>query len=98
MAKPDVTYDGKSYKLRAGSPMSKGQQGAGDFFVHTFMAEENEFTVYAYTETLPESNQFRGQGGNFMSAQFSRLSAKGGESFSGKVNHQPNFIEEVDIP
>ena len=98
MAKPDVTYDGVSYRLRAGAPMSKGKQGAGDFFVHTFMAEENEFTVYGYTETLPRSTDFRGQGGDLVSGQFSRLSSNDGLGFSGKTTNKPNFIEETDIP
>lgn len=94
----DVTYEGKTYKLRAGAPMSKGKQGAGDFFVHTFMAEESDFTVYAYTENLPKSEDFRGQGGDLISANFSRLSDVGGNSFSGKTIKSPIYIEEVDIP
>ena len=98
MAKPDVTYTGKTYKLRAGAPMSKGQQGEGDFVVHTFMGEETDFTVYAYTEELPYSSDFRGQGGNLISGNFTRLSVKNGDSFSGRTTNNPTFIEEVDIP
>lgn len=94
----DVVYEGKTYRLRAGAPMSKGRQGAGDFYVHTFMGEEINFKIYAYTETLPRSEEFRGQGGNLISGNFSRLSVKGGGAFSGKTTDNPIFIEEVDIP
>ena len=95
---PDVTYDSKTYKLRVGGPMSKGLQGDGDFVVHTFMAEEINSTIYAYTETLPKSNEFRGQGGDLISGNFSRLSVKGGRAFSGKTTDTPIFIEEIDVP
>jgi len=94
----NVTYEGKTYKLRAGAPMSKGKQGAGDFFVHTFMAEENEFTIYAYTEDLPFSSDFRGQAGDLISGNFTRLANVGGNSFSGKTVNSPIYIEEIDIP
>lgn len=93
----DVVYNNYSYRLRAGAPMSKGEQGAGDFYVHTFMAECSRIDNYLYTETLPGSEEFRGQGGNFTSASFNRLSDRSGTVFAGTMTCSPNYIEEDDI-
>lgn len=90
----DVVYTGQTYKLRSGAPMSKGAQGAGEFYLHTFMAERNDVDNYLYTESLPDSDAFRGQGGNYMSANFSRLNDRSGTAFSGKVIHNPDFVSE----
>lgn len=93
----DVVYENSSYRLRAGAPMSKGEQGAGDFYVHTFMAECTKIENYLYTENLPGSEEFRGQGGMFTSASFSRLADKSGTVFAGTKNCSPHYIEEDDI-
>lgn len=93
----DVVYQNETYKLRAGAPMSKGEQGAGDFYVHTFMAERTQVDNYLYTETLPGSEEFRGQGGNFTSASFNRLADRSGTVFAGTVNHSPVYVEEDEI-
>lgn len=90
----DVVYRGQIYRLRAGSPMPTAD---GVFMLHTFMAEKSDIDVYAYTESLPGSSQFRGQGGQFMSASFSRLQSIGGNSFQGKVVFSPIYVDEDSI-
>ena len=92
---PEVSYTGQQYRLRAGTPMPI--QDAGVFVYHTFMAEVSDITIYACTSSLPGSTDFRGQGGDFMSANFSRLNVKGGGVFNGKVVHSPNFVDEDEI-
>lgn len=91
---PSVVIHGLQYRLRAGAPMPLDVAGEGNFVVHTFMAEETTVDIYTYTEELPASTDFRGQGGDYLNAQFSRLSAQGGNSFSGKVVYPPVFVEE----
>ena len=93
----DVVYTSKQYRLRAGAPMSKGDQGGGSFYVHTFMAEMTNVDNYMYTTNLPESTEFRGQGGGFMSASFSRITDREGDAFSGKVVHRPSYVEESSL-
>ena len=89
---PELVYRGEIYRLRAGTPMPIG--GGGNFVLHTFMAEKSDVDIYACTENLPASSQFRGQGGNLMSANFSRLNVKGGRVFSGKVVYAPEYVDE----
>ncbi len=72
-------------------------QSTGRFVYHTFMAEVNDIDVISCTSDLPGSEQFRGQGGNIMSANFSRLNAKGGELFNGKIVYAPEYVDEDDI-
>ena len=94
----DVTYASERYTLRAGAPMSVGTAGSGRFVVHTFMAEKYDVDLYLYTETLPRSDQFRGQGGTFYSARFSRLNASCGDAFgNGEIVHTPTYVDEEDI-
>ena len=93
----DVSYTGERYTLRAGAPMSVGDPGSGTFVVHTFMAEKYDVLLYTYTENLPRSNEFRGQGGDFYSARFSRLNAICGDSFSGETVNNPTYVDEDDI-
>lgn len=90
----NVIYPGTQYRLRAGAPMPVGSRR---FILHTFMAEKNDVDLILYTETLPGSDQFRGQGGTYMSANFSRLANIGGQSFSGKIVHDVEYIEEDAI-
>ena len=91
----EKVYKTEQYRLRAGSPMPT--QNQGEFVLHTFMAEKTAVDVVACTNSLPGSNEFRGQGGNYTSANFSRLNAKGGNVFSGKIVYQPTFVNEDDI-
>jgi len=93
---PEQTYSGKLYRLRAGSPMPVS--GGGSFKLHTFMAEVSDVTMIACTESLPASSEFRGQGGNLMSANFTRLNIKGGNVFSGKKVYAPVYVDEDSIP
>ena len=72
-------------------------QQSGRFVLHTFMAEVNDIDIVACTESLPASSQFRGQGGNIMSANFSRLATKGGSVFSGRIVYSPDYVDEDSI-
>ena len=58
------------------------------------MAEQSRIEILQCTTTLPSSSDFRGQGGNLMAANFSRLSIEGGNIFQGKKTYNPVFIEE----
>jgi len=89
---PETVYRAQQYRLRAGSPMPTQQTGR--FVLHTFMAEMNDIDVIACTSTLPGSEDFRGQGGSMMSANFSRLNIKGGDVFNGKIVYAPEYIDE----
>ena len=91
----EKTYKSEQYRLRAGSPMPT--QEGGNFVLHTFMAEKNAVDIVSCTSSLPGSSQFRGQGGNMLSASFSRLNAKGGQTFSGKIVYSSTFVDEDDI-
>jgi hypothetical protein len=91
----EVSFRGQQYRLRAGTPMPTMQ--AGRFVYHTFMAEVSDVDFISCTDTLPGSEEFRGQGGNLMSANFSRLNIKGGDIFSGKKVYSPSYVDEDDI-
>lgn len=91
----DVVYQGKQFRLRAGSPMPTG--GHGSFVLHTFMAEENRVDAVMYTNNLPASSDFLGQGGEYISAQFSRLADRSGDVFQGKIIYKPKIIDEDAI-
>lgn len=93
---PEYSTESEVYKLRAGSPMPT--MDSGEFVLHTFMAELSRITIYACTESLPASSEFRGQGGDLVSASFSRLNIKGGDVFQGKKVYTPDYIEEDDLP
>ena len=90
----EIKVEGETYKLRAGSPMPIG---IGDFVIHTFMAERTQVDTYLYTNDLKGSEEFRGQGGDYISANFSRILDVGGNSFQGTVNHNPVFVEEGEM-
>ena len=90
----EVIYRGRQYRLRAGTPMPVG---VGGFVLHTFMAEVNDIDLFACTSSLPGSEQFRGQGGQMMSASFTRLNVVGGNTFSGKIIYAPEYVEEDAI-
>lgn len=93
---PEASYIGQQYRLRAGTPMPVGG-GVGEFVFHTFMAEKSNVEIVTCTESLPASNEFRGQGGDLMSASYSRLNTKGGTLFSGKKLYSPDFVDEDAI-
>lgn len=87
-------FHGESYRLRAGAPM---KIRSGGFVLHTFKAELTDVDTYICTESLPGSDQFRGQGGNYISANFSRLNIKGGDTFQGKIVKNLRYIEEGSV-
>lgn len=87
----DVKITGKTYRLRAGAPMPVG---GSTFILQTFMGEESEVVTYLYTESLPGSEDFRGQGGDLVSASFSRLLDVSGDAFTGNTVENPVFVEE----
>lgn len=91
-----VKDEAYQYRVRAGTPMPVGA-GTGRFKWHTFMAEKSLIDIYSYTQQLPSSSQFRGQGGALMSASFSRLSDLGGNTFQGKAVHSPSYIDESSL-
>jgi len=90
----DEVYTSTQYKLRAGTPMPTI---GGQFVLHTFLAEEYQIDNYICTETLPGSEEFRGQRGNYIAANFSRLGVVGGNTFQGKITHNPEFIDEDSL-
>lgn len=89
------TYESTMYRLRCGTPMPTLE---GDMVLHTFMAEKSKIINYLCTSDLPSSKDFRGQGGNLVSANFSNLRNEGrGKLFQGKEVNQPEFVDEGDI-
>ena len=89
----ESVFKSEQYKLRAGTPMPVV---GGKFKLHTFMGEVNEVENFSCTDSLPSSSDFRGQGGNLMSASFSRLPVEDGKLFSGKKVYSPSYVEEWD--
>ena len=86
-------FRSEQYKLRAGTPMPvKG----GEFKLHTFMGELNDVDNIMCTDSLPSSSDFRGQGGDLISASFTRLPVEDGKMFSGKKVYSPSYVEEWD--
>lgn len=92
----EQSYTTTTYRLRAGNPMPVSE--LGEFVLHTFMAELGETEVYTCITDLPASSEFRGQGGDLLSANFSRLNVKGGEYFQGRKVFNYSYIEEDALP
>lgn len=84
-------YVGTQYRLRTGGPMPIA---GGGFKMHTFMAEKTTTYNYPCIDELPGSEEFRGQGGTYISASFSRLQVKGGGYFQGKITDNPEYVDE----
>ena len=89
----ESVFKSEQYKLRAGTPMPVV---GGKFKLHTFMGEINEVENFACTDSLPSSSDFRGQGGDLISASFNRLPVEDGKLFSGKKVYSPSYVEECD--
>jgi hypothetical protein len=87
----EVVVTGRTYKLRAGAPMPVGRSS---FILQTFMGEESTVTTYLYTENLPDSAEFRGQGGELVSGSFNRMMDISGDAFTGNTVTNPEFVEE----
>lgn len=90
----EVKYETKQYKLRAATPMHIAGGSYGHFVLHTFMAEESTVEMLTCTLDLPPTEEFRGQGGNLVSASFSRMNIAGGDYFQGKKVYNNIYIEE----
>jgi len=91
---PDESFTTQQYRLRAGGPMPI--KGVSNFVLHTFMGEESDITVILCTQSLPKSSEFRGQGGDLVSANFSRVLSTEGTIFSGQKVGAPKYVEERD--
>ena len=87
----DVLITGKTYTLRAGAPMPIG---GSRFILQTFMGEESIVENYLYTNDLPGSEEFRGQGGDFISGSFNRLQDTDGDAYTGRLTKNPVYVEE----
>jgi len=89
-----ATYEGKHYRLRAGSPMPTSIPG--QFVFHAFMATTQNSVIDTCTTVISTSDQFSGQGGNYLAASFSRLpvSAVGVELFKGKTTDKALYGDE----
>ena len=77
-----ATYTGEQYRLRAGSPMPTSTPSR--FVLQSFMASVQETDIETCITDIKSSSSFRGQGGGFMSASYSRLPLSE-ERYSGKV-------------
>jgi len=98
------------YKLRAGSPFPEGQTGSPDFILQTFMAEKVRLEIDEAKDIydLLATEDFRGQGGDYLQANYQRLPYKnmaGNQVFSSTEELAPiqgdwdsMFIDEDDIP
>lgn len=87
-----ATYSGKSYRLRAGSPMPKSDSGT--FVIHSFMAEKQEQSITTCESTVLASSDFRGQGGEFSSANYTRIPVKGVSIYKASESNNSKYVEE----
>ena len=85
-------FTGEEYKLRAGTPMPT--QDGGSFVLHTFGVDKYKIVIQPVTEDIVNSSAFRGQGGPYISASYSRLQDKSGLKFSGRLVFSPTFEDE----
>ncbi len=86
------TVIGKDYRLRAGSPMPTAVKG--EFVIHSFKALMSDVIVDNCIDTLPSSIDFQGQGGDFLSASYTRLPLSE-ERYKGKINNSGEYVEET---
>lgn len=86
-----VSYSTNTYRLRCGAPMPLS---GGNFVLHTFMAEKSRVDVAICVSSIPSSSDFRGQGGNLMSASYTKLKGRSSGLFQGSKTHQPTFVPE----
>lgn len=92
----EEVYQTDYYRLRASAPMPvRGSSGA-NFVLHTFGAEISPVNIYECTQELRTSSEFRGQGGDLVSAQFSRLGDKD-LHFQGRETFAPDYVDETDF-
>ena len=90
-----ASYEGTKYRLRAASPIPTEQEGV--FKLHTFMAELIDSDIETCTTNLLSSYDFRGQGGSYISASYSRLPLAGGDHFREETASNTRFVDEGDF-
>ena len=88
------TYEGYSYRLRAGSPMPTSTTGR--FVLHSFMAESQEQLIVTCATTLLTSSSFRGHGGGFSAARYNRIMVSGQPIYKASESENPKYIEEKE--
>ena len=81
------------FKLRAGPPMPVGV-GTGEFVLQKFGVDKYQIIIQPTTDTIVDSSAFRGQGGPYISASYSRLQDKSGNIFSARLVKSPTFEDE----
>lgn len=101
-----MSYISYQYKLRTSGPMS---MGGGDFYTHTFMAEERKVTTHEATacflvsEDMAGQHDMNGDPGQYESANYATLqyTARGVNGpvmmFSGEEIKKPVYISEEHI-
>jgi hypothetical protein len=91
----ESSYNSQIYRLRASSPMPVS---GGRLMLHTFGAEVNDVEIFECTQSLPPSDDFRGQGlgGTLVSASFSRIGDVAGH-FQGRKVYAPDYIDEDEL-
>lgn len=85
-------YSGYSYRLRAGSPMPTSD--VGNFVLHSFMAEGQDLFNDTCANSLLSSGSFRGQGGPFVSANYTRIVSSGEKIYRASESESSIYIEE----
>jgi hypothetical protein len=91
-ANGNTYYIGYTYRLRAGSPIYDEN---GRAYLHTFGSETNTVIIYDCVkgDFLPSSDDFMGQGGAYMSANFSKIGDRD-DHFQGRIVYEPVFGSE----
>lgn len=87
-------YKGYFYRLRAGQPMPIATPG--NFVLHSFMAEYNEQESNTCTNSLLTSVDFRGQGGGYSAANYTRISAAGEPVYNASETRNFKYTEEFE--
>mgnify|MGYP001769035415 CR=1 FL=1 len=87
-------YTGYSYRLRAGSPMPIATPG--EFVIHSFMAEYHIQDTDTCATRLLASTAFRGQGGGYSAANYSRIVSAGEPVYNASESLNFKYIEEVE--
>lgn len=87
-------YVGYFYRLRGGQPMPVSR--AGEFVLHSFMAEKHEQDSDTCATNFLRSSAFRGQGGTYSAANYTRLVAAGDPIYSASETHNFKYVEELE--
>jgi hypothetical protein len=88
-----TTYDGKTYRLRAASPMPISK--SGDFVLHSFMGEQQVSIINPCDDSIVSSSEFQGQGGSLVSASYTRLPYTP-ERFNSSIAGGVKYVEEFE--